>query len=501
MADNSVCVFKEKWNAHECKDQFGVLLIDSLDADRMDRSAQPVYIKNDEYCNKDETCFNNRLNAYMDNCWDGFYTCQQREQRFPTLVDQDADYYEIEYTGTPPEKQEFVLHAATGTPGFIVKIKYSNANSYMVTDDKGNIQNPTPWSHSLNNYAPISSYRCGENRYQGVVNILEFYITPDCPLFIQPRNTIMLGVRLEFEMNEFFEAGGVTTFIDNMAASLGIHKADLRVVAVYQGSTIIDFEVISGFLEDTPLDLGKVEQTFTDLMAVSPEFMGSVILSAVASTIPIITVNGPSREDIEAEMKNIWDAREEDKVDEFGDPILGQDEEQNVNIDIVYQDITVNYNKDTAAEVNGFTAIIGMIMIIIILISIAVCLYKKIISQAEVRKAEIPAGLEKHPELDSHGFEDQYVPNALFKKKTGANREFGGVDFEKKNTRNMNKNMDDLVFGSSTSDQKSSVACSAAKLNDSEGPLFDDISRSSIALPVLEEGSTVSPLKKDITRK
>lgn len=154
----------------------------------------------------------------------------------------------------------------------------------------------------------------------------------------------------------------------------------------------------------------------------------------------------------------------------------------------------------------GYTAIIGMICIIIMLISIACCLYKKIISQAEIRKAEIPAGLEKHPELDSHGFEDQYVPNAMFKKKTTVTKEFGGVDFEKKNTRNMNKAMDDLVFGSNASESKSSihldVTNSAAKLNESEGPLVDDIgaSRSSIALPVVEEG--ISPLKtKDIASK
>lgn len=217
--------------------------------------------------------------------------------------------YEVEYTGTPPEKQEFILHAETGSPGFIVKIKYSNANSYMITDSKGNIQNPTPWSNVIKNYEPITKFRCGENRYEGVVNILEFYITPGCSLRVQPRNTIMLGVRLEFEMNEFFESGGVTTFIDNMAASLGIHKADLRVVAVYEGSTIIDFEVISGFLEDTPLDLGKVEEDFITLISVSPEFMGSAILSAVASTIPIVTVNGPTAEEIAAEYQNIWDAK------------------------------------------------------------------------------------------------------------------------------------------------------------------------------------------------
>ena len=47
----------------------GVLLFESQDADRMDRSAQPLYIIDEE------RGFNNRLNAYMDTCWDGAYTC------------------------------------------------------------------------------------------------------------------------------------------------------------------------------------------------------------------------------------------------------------------------------------------------------------------------------------------------------------------------------------------------------------------------------------------
>lgn len=72
----------------------------------------------------------------------------------------------------------------------------------------------------------------------------------------------MLGIRLEFPMAEFFTGGGVTSFIDNMAGVLGIHKADLKVVSVYEGSTIIDFQVISNFIEEIPLNLETVQQTF-----------------------------------------------------------------------------------------------------------------------------------------------------------------------------------------------------------------------------------------------
>lgn len=90
------CQYEDDWNAYMCENpDLGVLLFESQDADRMDRSAQPLFIQDEE------RGFNNRLNAYMDHCWDGAYTCQKREQRFPTFLDISRNYT-IEYTGTPP---------------------------------------------------------------------------------------------------------------------------------------------------------------------------------------------------------------------------------------------------------------------------------------------------------------------------------------------------------------------------------------------------------------
>jgi len=56
-----------------------------------------------------------------------------------------------------------------------------------------------------------------------------------------PRDAIMLAIRLEFTFKEFFERGGITTFIDRMAAVIGLHRADIKVVQVYEGSTVVDF--------------------------------------------------------------------------------------------------------------------------------------------------------------------------------------------------------------------------------------------------------------------
>lgn len=68
------CVEKiSRWNGWLCKDRvdLGVMLIDSRDPDRMTRNQQPLYIRNE----KATDTYDNRLNAFMDHCWDGMYTC------------------------------------------------------------------------------------------------------------------------------------------------------------------------------------------------------------------------------------------------------------------------------------------------------------------------------------------------------------------------------------------------------------------------------------------
>jgi len=58
------------WNAFKCDNlKIGILAFDSLDGDTMDRSVQPVYIKNYDLG------LENKLNNDMDHCWDGVYTC------------------------------------------------------------------------------------------------------------------------------------------------------------------------------------------------------------------------------------------------------------------------------------------------------------------------------------------------------------------------------------------------------------------------------------------
>ena len=400
----------------------------------MDRSAQPIWVTGYELdssaeeqpiCKYDETddedfdrlCFNNRLNAYMDMCWDGFYTCQQREQRFVSMVWTGADSYEITYTGTPPENQRFILHA-DGTEGFVVRITYSNAGTYTIYDDNDNVIESTEYDVSTESWGQLPRQRCGENRYEGVKNILEFYITPGCPLVIRPRDAIMLGVRLEFTVTEFFASGGVTSFVDRMAASLGIHAADIKVVSVYEGSVIIDFQIISNILDETPLDLEVVTETFAAVVTTMDSFMGSPVLNAVSTGIQLVTPNTELDED-----GNIVGA-EAFNLDVFGLDSERKAEEKppEIRVQIKYKEKMASIQ--TQQNTKAYTVILAGLTLVVAIIVFAVIIYAKISSAqaSAIVVKKVPDRVECQPEFEEMELDKQYDPK---KELEAAN--FGGV--------------------------------------------------------------------------
>lgn len=55
---------------------------------------------------------------------------------------------------------------------------------------------------------------------------------------------------MEWTLDEFFEDGGTTEFVDRVAGSLGIHASTIKIVSVYQGSVVVVYDV-------TPADDAK----------------------------------------------------------------------------------------------------------------------------------------------------------------------------------------------------------------------------------------------------
>jgi len=58
-------------------------------------------------------------------------------------------------------------------------------------------------------------------------------------------------VRMEWSVDEFFDNGGTTAFVDRVSGSLGIHASEIKVVSVYEGSLVVNYDVVIEDDEDT----------------------------------------------------------------------------------------------------------------------------------------------------------------------------------------------------------------------------------------------------------
>ncbi len=126
-----------------------------------------------------------------------------------------------------------------------VHVPYWNAGSYAVYIDGKFIPN-TPWDKNAGSQAELTGLKgCGENRFVGVKNFLEFIITAGCELQVLPVDAILSNVRMQWTMDEFYAAGGVVSFTDRVAAALGIHASTIKAVAVYTGSVVVEFNILS----------------------------------------------------------------------------------------------------------------------------------------------------------------------------------------------------------------------------------------------------------------
>lgn len=124
----------------------------------------------------------------------------------------------------------------------MVRIAYPSAESRQIHLD-GKRVDMNQWDENIRMYGEIKRKFCGENRYIGVKNILEFYLTAGCTVHILPRDAIQTMVRMEWTMNEFFSNGGTTQFVDRVAGSLGIHASTIKIVSVYEGSVVLNYDI------------------------------------------------------------------------------------------------------------------------------------------------------------------------------------------------------------------------------------------------------------------
>jgi len=195
--------------------------------------------------------------------------------------------YELHFSGTPPKKMRADIASNGG--GVLIKIPYPVAGSIQIKANGKKI-GYTPWDEELGRHAPLTKAKgCGENRFVGIENFLEFYITKNCLIEIEPKDAIMTKVRMDWSLSEFYSNGGTTRFVDRLAASLGISANRIKTVAIYEGSVIVDFVIEA--------EEGKTaEESAKDLEAVQQSLVTQAEEGSLDIGAPIMGIQGSSGE-------------------------------------------------------------------------------------------------------------------------------------------------------------------------------------------------------------
>jgi len=143
----------------------------------------------------------------------------------------------------------------------------------------GNLVKPTGWDETVGRNKPLAKQKCGENRFVGIENFLEFYLTKNCKLTVSPLDAIKTKVRMEWTLEAFYAEGGVTRFADRIAASLGIDASRVKTVAVYEGSVIVDFFIEAILGDPEPVKaLEQIKEVLVEVVATGVANLGAPLL-------------------------------------------------------------------------------------------------------------------------------------------------------------------------------------------------------------------------------
>jgi hypothetical protein len=170
--------FVKRWNAYYCETpNMGVLLFESRDADKMSRLISPVTVVNSELG------INNELNTFMSH-QETVVTKLERLSRWPAhIITGNNRKYDVKYSGVPPQRQRFTLVADVGN--ITIRIKYQSAGAYILRDRQSKQFPANAFDETKKTQTPIKGLYCGENRYESDINTLEFFMTPNCSIWIE----------------------------------------------------------------------------------------------------------------------------------------------------------------------------------------------------------------------------------------------------------------------------------------------------------------------------
>lgn len=141
----------------------------------------------------------------------------------------------------------------------------------------------------------VNTASCGANLYRGVLNYLQFFLTPGCTAYVIPRDAILTSIRLEWTAAEFFAGDGATTFTQRLGAVLGIDVTRIKIVSVYEGSVNVDVQIMGDEADIQTNENQSVTSTATayqDLTTIQSTLNAQLGADASVLGAPVLEIQG-----------------------------------------------------------------------------------------------------------------------------------------------------------------------------------------------------------------
>lgn len=204
----------------------------------------PTYLK------YDGGRWNSTTNAWKEWQWDGPEPMNLRLGRFWSVIKLHENY-NLTYESQPPSDTRFQIQKRLlpgGNPAdwAIIRIYYPLPNSIEVLVKNSTGQDILVKPYPIRSGVPVDLRNktsiCGANNFYYQNGTIEFVVNgqSNCQVRVRLSSFIQLSARIDIPFADFYSNNGVTSFITNICAFLGIDTGRMKVVGVREGSTILD---------------------------------------------------------------------------------------------------------------------------------------------------------------------------------------------------------------------------------------------------------------------
>lgn len=204
----------------------------------------PVYLK------YDGGAWNSTTNGWKEWGWDGPEPMNTRLGRFWSVIKLHQSY-NMTFAAQPPSDTRFqiqkrLLPTGNAADWAIIRIYYPLPNSIevLVKNSTGRdiIVKPYPIRSGVPVDLNTKTDICGANNFYYENGTIEFVVNgiANCQVRVRLSSFIQLSARIDIPIADFYSNNGVTSFITNICAFLGIDTGRMKIVGVREGSTIIE---------------------------------------------------------------------------------------------------------------------------------------------------------------------------------------------------------------------------------------------------------------------